>query len=119
MVAADGARIGVLHHTLKSMLRTTWSIQDADEQETAIAQERSLLAAILRRGIDFIPDFGSLIPIPYNVDFLIDGHVAGRMDRRFKFVDQYVLDLSGDHERKLDRRLALAIAIGLDTLQNR
>src|SRR2546421_671195 len=30
-----------------------------------------------------------------------------------------VLDLSGDHDRKLDRRLAIALAIGLDTLQNR
>jgi hypothetical protein len=30
-----------------------------------------------------------------------------------------VLDLSGDHERRLDRRLAIALAIGLDTLQNR
>jgi hypothetical protein len=30
-----------------------------------------------------------------------------------------VLDLSGDTEKKLDRRLAIALAIGLDTLQNR
>jgi hypothetical protein len=30
-----------------------------------------------------------------------------------------VLDLSGDPEKTLDRRLAIALAIGLDTLQNR
>jgi hypothetical protein len=41
------------------------------------------------------------------------------MDRKFKLRDQYVLDLSGDHEKRLDRRLAIALAIGLDTLQNR
>jgi hypothetical protein len=29
------------------------------------------------------------------------------------------LDLSDDHERTLDRRLGIALAIGLDTLQNR
>jgi hypothetical protein len=119
VVAVDGARIGVLAHTLRSLLRTTWSIQDAAEQEVAIAQERSLAAAILRRVIDFVPDYGALIPIPYNIDVLIDGREVGRMDRKFKFRDQYVLDLSGDHERKLDRRLAVALAIGLDALQNR
>ena len=45
--------------------------------------------------------------------------VAGGMDRKFKLRDQYVLDLSGDREKKLDRRLAVALAVGLDTLQNR
>ena len=29
------------------------------------------------------------------------------------------IDLAGDHERKVDRRLAIALAIGLDALQNR
>jgi hypothetical protein len=41
------------------------------------------------------------------------------MDRKFQLRDRYVLDLSGDTEKKLDRRLAIALAIGLDTLQNR
>jgi uncharacterized protein YxjI len=119
VVAADETRIGVLHHTFKSLLRTTWSIQDQAEQEVAVARERSRVAAIARRAIDFVPEVGGLIPIPYNIDILMDGHVAGRMDRKFKLRDQYVLDLSGDHERKLDRRLAIALAIGLDALQNR
>jgi len=41
------------------------------------------------------------------------------MNRKFQLRDRYVLDLSGDHERKLDRRVAVALAVGLDTLQNR
>ena len=117
--AADDSRIGVLHHTLRSILRTRWSIQDAAEQEVAVAEERSAVMAIARRLIDFVPDFGGLIPIPYNFDIRVDGHVAGRMDRKFKLRDQYVLDLSGDHERRIDRRVAIALAIGLDALQNR
>jgi uncharacterized protein YxjI len=60
-----------------------------------------------------------LIPIPYNFDLLIDGGTIGRLNRKFKLRDSYVLDVSGDHERSLDRRLAIALAIGLDTLQNR
>jgi hypothetical protein len=41
------------------------------------------------------------------------------MDRKFKLRDQYVLDLSGDHDRRIDRRVAIALAIALDALQNR
>ena len=85
----------------------------------AVVQERSLPGAILRRAIDFVPDVGGLIPIPYNFDFLVDGSVVGRMDRKFKLRDRYVLDLSGDTGRRIDRRLGLALAIGLDALQNR
>ena len=119
VVAADGERLGVLHHTFKSIIRTTWSVEDANEQELAVAQERSLVGAILRRAVDFVPDYGALIPIPYNFDLLAGGAVIGRMDRKFQFRDRYVLDLSGDTERRLDRRVAIALAVGLDTLQNR
>jgi uncharacterized protein YxjI len=119
VTAADGAAIGILHHTFKSILRTTWLILDPTEQEVAVARERSPVTAILRRAIDFVPDVGVLIPIPYNFDIVNGDAVIGRMDRKFKLRDQYVLDLSGDTERRLDRRLAIALATGLDTLQNR
>jgi len=113
-------RIGLLWHKFReSLLRTTWHVGGPDEEEVAIARERSQVGAILRRAIDFVPDVGGLIPIPYNFDILIGGRVAGKMDRKFKLRDQYVLDLSDDAERALDRRLAVALAIGLDTLQNR
>ena len=103
----------------KSLFRSTWRVRDAQEQEVAIARERSQVAAIARRVIDFVPDFGGLIPIPYNFDILVDDRVVGAMNRKFQLRDRYVLDLSGDHERKLDRRVAVALAVGLDTLQNR
>jgi uncharacterized protein YxjI len=119
-VLGDEERIGMLWHKFReSLIRTTWHVGGPDEEEVAIARERSQVGAILRRVIDFVPDYGGLIPIPYNFDLLIGGEVAGRIDRKFKLRDQYVLDLSGDSERKLDRRLAIALAIGLDTLQNR
>jgi uncharacterized protein YxjI len=119
VTAADGTPIGILHHTFKSILRTTWLILDPAEQEVALARERSPVMAILRRAIDFVPDYGGLIPIPYNFDILAGERTIGKMDRKFKLRDQYVLDLSGDTGRGLDRRLAIALAIGLDTLQNR
>jgi uncharacterized protein YxjI len=120
VVAVEDGTIGLLEHLFKqSLLRSTWRISNGAGEEVARAQERSLPMAILRRVIDFVPDYGGLIPIPYNFDLLAGEQPLGRIDRKFKLRDQYVLDLSQDHERKLDRRLAIALAIGLDTLQNR
>jgi uncharacterized protein YxjI len=120
VVDAQDGKIGVLHHVFgKSLLRTTWNVLNAAGAEVAVAQERSQAMAILRRGIDFVPDVGGLIPIPYNFDILSGGQVIGKMDRKFQLRDRYVLDLAADPDKKLDRRLAIALAIGLDTLQNR
>jgi uncharacterized protein YxjI len=117
---APGAPIGKLEHVFKhSLFRSTWKVTDADDGDVMTAHERSLPMAIARRLIDFVPDFGGLVPIPYNFDFLIDGTVVGHMNRKFQLRDRYVLDLTGDHDRRVDRRLAVALAIGLDALQNR
>ncbi len=120
VVDAQEGKIGLLHHVFgKSLLRTTWNVLNAAGEEVAVARERSQVMGILRRGIDFVPDVGGLIPIPYNFDLLSGEQVIGKIDRKFQLRDRYVLDLSGDPDKKLDRRLAIALAIGLDTLQNR
>jgi uncharacterized protein YxjI len=117
--ALDG-NIGLLEHVFgKSLFRSTWRISAPEGEEIATARERSQVLAIARRLIDFVPDVGGLIPIPYNFDILTGEQVVGKMDRKFQLRDRYVLDLSGDTEKALDRRLAIALAIGLDTLQNR
>jgi hypothetical protein len=112
--------IGLLEHLFgKSLFRSTWRVSSQAGEELAIARERSQAMAILRRVIDFVPEYGGLIPIPYNFDILQGERVLGGMNRKFQLRDRYVLDLSGDPEKLLDRRLAIALAIGLDTLQNR
>jgi hypothetical protein len=113
-------RLGVLHHKFReSLFRSTWHIGGPDEAEVALARERSTAGAITRRVVDFVPYVGEFVPIPYNFEILVDGQVVGGMDRKFKVRDQYVLDLSGDGERKVDRRVAVSLAIALDALQNR
>jgi hypothetical protein len=113
-------KIGFLWHKFKeSLIRTTWHVGGPNEEELALARERSIVGAVLRRAIDFVPDYGGWIPIPYNFDFLVGENVVGHMDRKFKLRDQYVLDLSGDLDKKIDRRVAIALAIALDALQNR
>ena len=117
---AAGAPIGVMEHVFgKSLFRTTWKLTEANGGEVALARERSKSGAIGRRLIDFVPDVGGLIPIPYNFDFVMDDRVIGHMNRKFQLRDRYVVDLSGDTEHRIDRRLAIALAIGLDALQNR
>jgi uncharacterized protein YxjI len=115
----EGERIGVLGKVFgKSLLRSTWSIMDTDEQELAIAKERSVPIAILRRVIDAVP-YGDFVPIPFH--FTIDDgerHV-GDLNRRFGIRDTYDLDVSGDVERRIDRRLAVSLGIALDALQSR
>jgi uncharacterized protein YxjI len=119
VTTADAEPIGLLEHRLKqSLLRSTWRVTRPDGEEVLVARERSLPFAILRRVKNF-SDLGEWIPIPYNFDLVQNGQTVGYMNRKFQIRDRYVLDLSGDHERKVDRRLAIALAIGLDTLQNR
>jgi uncharacterized protein YxjI len=119
-VSVGEERIGVLDHMFRqSLLRTTWTVRDGDEAELMVARERSLVGAIARRAIDFVPDVGGWIPIPYNFDFLVDDSVVGGMNRKFQLRDRYIVDIDGDNDKRIDRRLVIALAIGLDTLQNR
>jgi len=117
----DGQRIGVLQKVFgRSLFRSTWRILDEQETVLATGQERSLFLAIARRLIDFVPYVGGYIPIPYNFELNDpEGKRMGGMDRKFQIRDKYLLDLSDDHDRRIDRRLAIALAVGLDTLQNR
>jgi len=115
----EGETIGVLGKVFgKSLLRSTWQILDVAGQELAIAQERSPAVAILRRVIDVVP-YGDFVPIPF--PFTIDAgerHI-GDLNRRLGFRDTYDLDVSGDVERTIDRRLAITLGIALDALQSR
>jgi uncharacterized protein YxjI len=115
----EGERIGVLGKVFgKSLLRSTWQLLDSTEQELGIARERSVPIAILRRVIDMVP-YGDFVPIPFH--FTIDAgerHI-GDLNRRFGIRDTYDLDVSGDVERTIDRRLAVSLGIALDALQSR
>jgi uncharacterized protein YxjI len=122
---AAGQKVGGLKKRFgSSLLRSTWEIHDAADNQVGWAQESSRGVALWRRFSDFIPfvgEFLALIPIPYHFDFhLGESEVrAGRMTRILGIRDRYAFDLSADSERVLDRRVALALAIGLDALQAR
>ena len=115
----EGERIGLLEKVFGiSLLRSTWRIYDANEQQVALVQEKSMPIAILRRAIDLVP-YGELIPIVFQFTILMDGREVGELRRPIGLRDRYILKLSGDPDRRIDRRVAVALAIALDALQSR
>ena len=118
----SGQLIGTLRKNFaRSLLRSSWSVLDPAGTEVATARESSIFFAVLRRVWDLIPVVGD-IPffIPFHFDLHgPDGRLMGRYVRIAAVRDRYVLDLSGDPQRRLDRRVALAFTVALDALQDR
>ena len=124
VTAADGSKIGEIQKVFGvSLLRSTYRLYDATGGELATASEQSLPIAIFRRAIGFIPyveNVAEWLPIPYHFTFERDGVVLGSHRRHIgKLRDVYTIDMSGDPSRAIDRRLILAIAVGMDALQAR
>lgn len=124
VAASDGAKIGEIQKVFgMSLLRSTYKLFDATGQEVATATEKNLIVALFRRLVGFLPQLGNFanwLPIPYHFVFLRDGIELGS-DRRqlWKLNDTYTIDMSGDPQRTVDRRLILAITVGMDALQAR
>jgi hypothetical protein len=119
VVAPDGARLGVLEKVFgRSLLRSTWRVLDENEQEVAFTHEKSVPLAILRRVIDLVP-YGELVPVVFQFTIYMDGQEVGEMRRPIGLRDRYILRLSGDPDRRIDRRVAVALSVALDALQSR
>jgi uncharacterized protein YxjI len=120
---ADGGKIGEIQKVFgRSLFRSTYAI--ISPSGTVTAQEMNPIVALFRRLVGFIPyvgDFADWLPIPYHFEFLReDGELLGHHRRRIgTFRDVYDIDMSPDAGRTLDRRLVLAIAVGMDALQAR
>jgi uncharacterized protein YxjI len=123
----SGARVGEFQKVFGwSLLRSTYRLYDAGGEEVATAAEKSLAVAILRRlagvinVIPFVPPVADWLPIPYHFVFRRGDEVLGTHSRTaFKLRDTYRIDMGGDPRRSVDRRLILAIAVGMDALQAR
>jgi uncharacterized protein YxjI len=119
---ADGSKIGEIQKVFgKSLFRSTYEIHT--DAGTIQARERSLPVALFRRLVGFVPwvgDFADWLPIPYHFDFLRGDERVGTHERKkWKLRDTYTIDMSADPERSIDRRMILAIAVGMDALQAR
>ena len=101
---------------LYNLIRKRWYVYGLNGSLSYTAREDSFILALLRRFLG--PLFGLL-----RTNFLIyrgDGdHVVGEFKRKFTILDRYVLDMSADRARTMDRRLALALGVMLDTGERR
>lgn len=99
-----------------NIFRRKWTCFRPDGSVWVTAKEDSIILALLRRFIG--PLFGIL-----RTNFIIcDGQtdeVIGEFNRKFTLLDRYVLDMRADPEGRLDRRVALALAVMLDTGEKR
>jgi uncharacterized protein YxjI len=119
-----GEKVGEIQKVFgASLLRSTFRLYGADGTEIAVARERSMPVALFRRAVGFIPyveNVADWLPIPYDFEFVRGDEVLGiHRRRRWKWRDIYDIDLTADRERRLDRRMVLAAAVGMDALQAR
>ena len=119
-----GDKVGEIQKVFgMSLLRSTYRVYDASGAEAATAQERNVVVALFRRLVGFVPylgDFADWLPIPYHFEFKRGDELLGTHSRQtFKLRDAYTIDMSPDSGRTIDRRLVLAIAVGMDALQAR
>ena len=119
-----GGKIGSIQKVFgASLLRSTYRVNDAGDNEVCICTEKSLGVALFRRAVGFIPyveNFADWLPIPYHFDFKRGEQVIGTNTRHtWKIRDVYTIDVTGDPQRTVDRRLVLALAVGMDALQAR
>jgi hypothetical protein len=118
---ADGKPLGQLGKVFgESLLHSTWRIYDPAGNEIAWARERNLAVALFRRVVGWIPYVGDFaFPIPYHFDYHAGKRRIGSLERILGVRDRDRLDVSGDAGRTIDRRLVLALAVGMDALQAR
>jgi len=91
---------------------------NAEEQQVAVAQERSVAVAVIRRLIDIVP-YGDFVPIPFNFTIDADGTHFGDMNLRIGYRATSDLDLSGDTGRPIDLRPPIGLGTTPDALQSR
>ena len=101
---------------LYNLIRKRWYIYGPDGRVQFLAKEDSVILSLLRRVLG--PMMGLL-----RTNFIIlrpdSEDVIGEFKRKFTILDRYVLDMSGDPQRIMDRRVALALGVMLDTGERR
>jgi uncharacterized protein YxjI len=99
---------------LLGILRKNWKCLRPDGSLLCEAKEDSIILALLRR---LLGSFYGLL----RTNFIIvqNERVIGEFNRKFTLLDRYVLDLTKDRSRSLDRRVAVALGVMLDTGERR
>jgi uncharacterized protein YxjI len=123
---AEGQVVARLsRNNFSSLFRRGWRIMNPGGGSEVRVREQSMFSSILRRIVNLIPLvglFGGVLRT--NFEFLAQDSAGserriGTFNRRFTISDKYVLDISEDSGQRLDRRVALAVGVLLDTAEKR
>jgi uncharacterized protein YxjI len=117
VVSPDGTALARLRkHYLHNLFRKRWYAESPGGEVLAVAMEDSIILSLLRRVLGTL--FGVL-----RTNFVIHrghgGDVLGEFNRKFTLRDRYVLDMTGDPDRTLDRRIAFSLGVMLDSGERR
>lgn len=100
---------------LHNIFRKRWYCQDNNGGLLFTAKEDSIILSMLRY---FLGSFFGLLRTNYM--FLDqENNILGEFNRKLTILDRYVLDMSSDSLRAVDRRAALAMGVLLDTGEKR
>ena len=100
---------------LHNILRKRWYCHDGAGALLFTAKEDSMILSILRL---FLGSFFGLLRTNYII-FDRSGNILGEFNRKLTILDRYVLDMSADSLRSVDRRVALAMGVLLDSGEKR
>ena len=100
-------------NNIVSILRRSWEVFGPDGTRLGEVVEDSWFKSFVRR---FLP-LGGLLKTDFIFNF--GGRQVGVFNRKWTIGDKYVLDLSADTTRVVDRRAAVAMGILLDTAEAR
>jgi DNA-directed RNA polymerase subunit RPC12/RpoP len=120
VITPEGDLLGRMNKNyLYNFFRRKWDVFDAEGRIVLIGREDSLLLSMLRRLIGpmmgFLrANFILVVPQPDGSEV-----TCGEFNRNFTIFDRYVLDLRQDRPRMIDRRLAIALGVLLDTGEHR
>ena len=122
----NGVRLGALRKAFgKSLLASTWEVQDADGKVVFGVTESNKTLAALRRYAGFIPYVGDffellLVFFRYHFNFIdASGATVGKYQKTTLFRDHYTLLLTDEAAEAVDVRVLTAMCVGLDALQSR
>jgi uncharacterized protein YxjI len=113
----EGRTIALLwKNVLFNIIRKRWYVKAPDGTVMYLAKEDSVILSLLRRVLG--PMLGLL-----RTNFIFvrpdNDDVLGEFNRKLTILDRYSLDMRGDPERRMDRRVAIALGVMLDTGERR
>lgn len=113
----DGTQLAKLEKNyIHNILRRKWTIYRPDGEVWAVAKEDSILLALLRR---VLGTFYGLLRTNFVIHRGESDDLIGEFNRKMTLLDHYVLDMTSDSGRHLDRRVAAALGVLLDTGEGR